>query len=66
MTKTAGSIRVIRLSEGNHLYLTRTYQDFVQTSNGKYISAELQTKLSIDRYIDQIAVIADQRKLCLP
>ena len=34
-----------------------------KTSNGKYISPQaLETKLAIDRYIDQIAVIADERK----
>ena len=35
--------------KGNHLYLTERIK-------------ALETKLSIDRYIDQIAVIADQRK----
>ncbi len=34
-----------------------------KTSNGKYIAPQaLETKLVIDRYIDQIAIIADQRK----
>ena len=34
-----------------------------KTSNGKYVSPQaLETKLAIDRYIDQIAIIADQRK----
>ena len=34
-----------------------------KTSNGKYISPQaLETKLAIDRFIDQIAIIADQRK----
>ncbi len=46
-----------------HLYLTERIKDLFKTSNGKYISPQaLETKLSIDRYIDQIAVIADQRK----
>ena len=49
--------------KGNHLYLTERIKDLFKTSNGKYISPQaLETKLSIDRYIDQIAVIADQRK----
>lgn len=46
-----------------HLYLTERIKDLFKTSNGKYVSPQaLETKLTIDRYIDQIAVIADQRK----
>lgn len=46
-----------------HLYLTERIKDLFKTSNGKYVSPQaLETKLVIDRYIDQIAVIADQRK----
>ncbi len=46
-----------------HLYLTERIKDLLKTSNGKYISPQaLETKLAIDRYIDQIAIIADQRK----
>lgn len=49
--------------EGDHLFLTERIKDLFKTSNGKYISPQaLETKLSIDRYIDQIAIIADQRK----
>lgn len=45
------------------LYLTERIKDLFKTSNGKYISPQaLETKLAIDRYIDQIAIIADQRK----
>lgn len=45
------------------LYLTERIKDLFKTSNGKYISPQaLETKLAIDRYIDQIAVIADERK----
>ena len=45
------------------LYLTERIKGLVKTSNGKYISPQaLETKLAIDRYIDQIAIIADQRK----
>ena len=33
------------------------------TSNGKYISPQaLETKFIVDRYIDQVAIIADQHK----
>ena len=46
-----------------HLYLTERIKDLFKPSNGKYVSPQaLETKLAIDRYIDQIAVIADQRK----
>lgn len=46
-----------------HLYLTDRIKDLFKTSNGKYICPQaLETKLAIDRYIDQIAIIADQRK----
>ncbi len=49
--------------KGGHLYLTERIKDLFKTSNGKYISPQaLETKLAIDRYIDQIAIIADQRK----
>lgn len=45
------------------LFLTERIKDLFKTSNGKYISPQaLETKLAIDRYIDQITVIADQRK----
>lgn len=45
------------------LYLTERIKDLFKTSNGKYIAPQaLETKLVIDRYIDQIAIIADQRK----
>ena len=46
-----------------HLFLTERLKDLFKTSNGKYISPQaLETKLGIDRYIDQIAIIADRRK----
>ena len=49
--------------KGNDLYLTERLKDLFKTSNGKYISPQaLETKLAIDRYIDQIAIIADRRK----
>ncbi|MCI1648031.1 MAG: long-chain fatty acid--CoA ligase [Bacteroides sp.] len=49
--------------KGEHLYLTERIKDLFKTSNGKYICPQaLETKLGIDRYIDQIAIIADQRK----
>ena len=49
--------------KGNDLYLTERLKDLFKTSNGKYISPQaLETRIGIDRYIDQIAIIADQRK----
>lgn len=45
------------------LYLTERIKDLFKTSNGKYIAPQaIETKLVVDRYIDQIAIIADQRK----
>lgn len=45
------------------LYLTERLKDLFKTSNGKYIAPQaLETKLVVDRYIDQIAIVADQRK----
>lgn len=45
------------------LYLTERLKDLFKTSNGKYIAPQaLETKLVVDRFIDQIAIIADQRK----
>ena len=45
------------------LYLTDRIKDLFKTSNGKYIAPQmLESKLVVDRYIDQIVIIADQRK----
>lgn len=45
------------------LFLTERIKDLFKTSNGKYIAPQaIETKLVVDRYIDQIAVIADQQK----
>lgn len=49
--------------KGRTLFLKERIKDLFKTSNGKYISPQaLETKLAIDRFIDQIAIIADQRK----
>ena len=49
--------------KGDQLFLTERIKDLFKTSNGKYVSPQaLETKLSVDRFIDQIAIIADQRK----
>jgi long-chain acyl-CoA synthetase len=45
------------------LYLTDRIKDLFKTSNGKYIAPQMiESKLVVDRYIDQIVIIADQRK----
>lgn len=45
------------------LYLKERIKDLFKTSNGKYIAPQMiETKLLVDRYVDQIAVIADERK----
>lgn len=45
------------------LYLTERIKDLFKTSNGKYIAPQaIETKLVIDKYIDQIAIIANERK----
>ena len=45
------------------LYLTDRIKDLFKTSNGKYIAPQaIETKLVVDRYIDQVTIIADQRK----
>lgn len=49
--------------KAGRLFLTERLKDLFKTSNGKYIAPQaIETKLVIDRYIDQIAIIADQRK----
>lgn len=46
-----------------YLFLTDRIKDLFKTSNGKYIAPQaIETKLVVDRYIDQISIIADQRK----
>ncbi len=45
------------------LYLTERIKDLFKTSNGKYIAPQMiESRLLVDKYIDQIAIIADQRK----
>ncbi len=49
--------------KNDELYLTERIKDLFKTSNGKFIAPQaLETKLVVDRYIDQIAIIADERK----
>ena len=45
------------------LYLTDRIKDLFKTSNGKYIAPQmLESKFCVDRYVDQVVIIADQKK----
>lgn len=49
--------------EGNTLFFTERIKDLYKTSNGKYIAPQaIEGLMSSDKYIEQIAVIGDQRK----
>ena len=45
------------------LYITERIKDLFKTSNGKYIAPQMvESKILVDKYVEQVAVIADQRK----
>ena len=45
------------------LFLTERIKDLFKTSNGKYIAPQqVESLLLVDKFIDQVAVVADQRK----
>ena len=49
--------------KNGELYLTDRIKDLFKTSNGKYISPQaLESKFVVDRYIDEVAIIADEHK----
>ena len=49
--------------EGNTLFFTERIKDLYKTSNGKYIAPQaIEMVMSGDNYIEQIAVLGDQRK----
>jgi long-chain acyl-CoA synthetase len=51
------------LTEQNEIILTERIKDLYKTSNGKYIAPQaIETRLGEDKYIDQVAVIGDDRK----
>lgn len=51
------------LNENNEIILTERIKDLYKTSNGKYIAPQMiETRMTEDRFIDQIAVIGDERK----
>lgn len=52
-----------RIDESGALVLTERIKDLFKTSNGKYIAPQaLESRLGEDKYIEQVAVIGDQRK----
>ena len=51
------------IDEKGNLIITERIKDLYKTSNGKYIAPQqIESKLGADKYIEQVAVIADQRK----
>ncbi len=45
------------------LFLRERIKDLFKTSNGKYVAPQMvESLLLVDKYVDQVAVIADQRK----
>ena len=45
------------------LFLKERIKDLFKTSNGKYIAPQMiESKLSVDRYIDQAVIVADKYK----
>lgn len=52
-----------RFDENGALILTERLKDLFKTSNGKYIAPQaIESRLGEDKYIEQVAVIGDQRK----
>ncbi len=52
-----------RIDEKGNLYITDRIKDLMKTSGGKYIAPQkLETVLINDAFIDQIAIIGDQKK----
>ena len=52
-----------RLTDNNEIILTERIKDLYKTSNGKYIAPQMiETRICEDKYIDQMAVIGDERK----
>lgn len=48
--------------EGDQIVLTERIKDLFKTSNGKYIAPQaIETLLALDKYIDQVAAIGDER-----
>ena len=48
--------------KNNNIIMTERIKDMFKTSNGKYIAPqEIETRLTLDKYIEQVAVIGDER-----
>ena len=48
--------------KNNSIVMTERIKDLFKTSNGKYIAPqEIETRLGVDKYIEQVAVIGDER-----
>ena len=51
------------ITENGRLVITERIKDLFKTSNGKYIAPQhIENKLVVDKYIEQIAIIGDDRK----
>jgi len=51
------------LTDDNEIILTERIKDLYKTSNGKYIAPQMiETRISEDKFIEQVAVIGDDRK----
>ncbi len=51
------------MDENGNLFLTERLKELFKTSNGKYIAPQsVESNLVVDRFIDQVVIIADQRK----
>lgn len=49
--------------QNGELFLKERIKDLFKTSNGKYIAPQMiEAKILVDKFIDQIAVIADEKK----
>ena len=49
--------------KNGELFLTDRIKDLFKTSNGKYIAPQMvEAMLLVDKFIDHVAVIADERK----
>lgn len=49
--------------KNGELYITERIKDLFKTSNGKYVAPQaVESKLLVDKYVEQIVIIADQRK----
>ena len=63
LCQTLLSLDIARLCKDGELFLTDRIKDLFKTSNGKYIAPQLiESKLCVDKFIDQIVVVAEQRK----